>query len=94
MTFRAITAEEHLSGLQDDIAGQKQQLERLCRTVEKLLEGTQEKLQSSYSCVEQASIALAKLQGRKPAKKTAGKNVDIYIILIGIEYDTRKYCTS
>ncbi len=65
-------AEEHISNLSEDIMQNQDELEKICKTLETLLEGANEKLQSSHSCLQQASLALVKLQGKDPKKPVTG----------------------
>jgi hypothetical protein len=48
-------------------------MEKTYKILETLLEGANEKLQSSHSCLQQASMALMKLQGKESLKQTTGK---------------------
>ena len=76
--LRAITAEEHLASLSDDLINNKEQIEKTCKILETLFEGANEKLQSSQSCLQQASMALNKLQGKDIQKKAMGKYFATY----------------
>ncbi|XP_072025021.1 vezatin-like [Amphiura filiformis] len=68
----AITSEEHITSLSEDVISNQDQMEKTCKILETLLEGANEKLQSSHSCLQQASMALAKLQGKQLKKQTTG----------------------
>ena len=53
-------------------------MEKTCKVLETLFEGANEKLQYSHSCLQQAFMALAKLQGKETENKVTGKYFATY----------------